>query len=160
MAFSPRFTGAPLQLSQDVSNIATYDTNAVPNHVAAVQYLGEPITRSASRSGSTLPPLPRTSPRPVIGNIGRTESWLSGPGLWQFDPSLARIFKLTERFNLEVRAEAENFFNNPHFSGINTGCTTTASSIRGMRPLAATPSARSAPLTVQRVVQFGAFLRF
>ena len=160
------FTGQPLQLSQDVSNINTYDTSAVPNHVAAVQYLG-----GANNSlgfpqwfnpSAFVPNLSSTS----IGNMGRTESWLRGPGLWQFDPSLARIFKLTERFNLEVRAEAENFFNNPHFggggpnigSGINTGCTTTA--VAGGGVSCGTTFGEINSTYGERVVQFGAFLRF
>jgi hypothetical protein len=160
------FTGQPLQLSQDVSNINTYDTSAVPNHVAAVQYLG-----GANNSlgypqwfnpSAFVPNLSATS----IGNIGRTESWLRGPGLWQFDPSLARIFKLTERFNLEVRAEAENFFNTPHFggggpnigSGINTGCTTTA--VAGGGVSCGTTFGEINTSYGERVVQFGLFLRF
>jgi len=153
------FSGAPLQLSQDVSNINTYDTNAVPNHVAAVQYLGAANNSLGFpqwfNSSAFAPNLSTTD----IGNIGRTESWLTGPGLWQFDPSLARIFKLTERFNLEVRAEAENVFNNPHFSGISTGCTTTASSSGGP-PTCGDTFGEIGSSYGQRVVQFGAFLRF
>ena len=152
------FTGEPLSLYQDVSNIDTYDTSAVPNHVAAVQYLG-----GANNSlgypqwfnpSAFVPNLSATS----IGNMGRTESWLRGPGLWQFDPSLARIFKLTERFNLEVRAEAENFFNTPHFGDPNTGCTTTAVTGGGVSCGATMGEIGSS--YGQRVVQFGVFLRF
>jgi len=159
------FSGAPLQLGQDVSNlggtIGTYDTSAVPNHVAPVQYLGATNNSLGFpqwfNSSAFVPNLSTTS----IGNIDRTQSWLRGPGLWQLDPSLARIFKLSERFTLEFRAEAENFFNNPHFSSINTGCTTTAP-----------PPGQTGPPNCgntfgeigssygERVVQFGAFLRF
>jgi hypothetical protein len=39
------------------------------------------------------------------------------------DASLFRHFKLTERFNLEFRAEAQNLTNSPHFSNPNTTCT-------------------------------------
>lgn len=153
------FSGAPLQLSQDVSNINTYDTSAVPNHVAAVQYLGAGNNSLGFpqwfNSTAFAPNLSST----LIGNIGRTQSWLTGPGLWQFDPSLARIFKLSERFNLEVRAEAENVFNTPHFSGINTGCTTTASS-NGGPPTCGITFGEIGSSYGERVVQLGAFLRF
>jgi hypothetical protein len=151
------FTGSPLQISQDVSNIDTYDTSAVPNHVAAIQYLG-----AANNSlgfpqwfnpSAFVPNLSSTS----IGNIGRTESWLRGPGLWQLDLSLARTFKLTERFNLEVRAEAENIANTPHFNNPNTGCTTTA--VDGTDTCGSTMGELTSSYG-QRVVQFGAFLRF
>jgi len=153
------FTGAPLQISQDVSNINTYDTSAVPNHVAAVQYLGGANNSDGHpqwfNSSAFAPNESATS----IGNIGRTESWLRGPGLWQFDPSLARIFRLTERFNLEVRAEAENIFNTPHFQSINTGCTTTASTTGGADTCGVAFGSIGGSYG-QRVVQFGAFLRF
>ena len=159
------FTGAPLQISQDVSNISTYDTSAVPNHVAPVKYMGGKNNASGFPEwfdpSAFAPNLSTTS----IGNIGRTESWLRGPGLWQFDPSLARIFKLTERFNLEVRAEAENLFNTPHFgngiggsnNGLNTTCTTTA--VEGGNTCG-TSFGLITGTYGQRVVQFGAFLRF
>lgn len=151
------FTGDPLQLGQDVSNINTYGTSAVPNHVAAVQYMG-----AANNSlgfpqwfnpSAFVPNLSSTS----IGNMGRTESWLRGPGLWQLDPSLARTFKLSERFNLEVRAEAENIANTPHFNDPNNGCTTTA--VGGTDTCGNTMGELTSSYG-QRVVQFGAFLRF
>jgi hypothetical protein len=152
------FTGEPLSVGQDISNINTYDTSAVPNHVTAVQYLGGANNSLGFpqwfNSSAFAPNLSST----IIGNIGRTESWLRGPGLWQFDPSLARIFKLTERFNLEVRAEAENLFNTPHFNDPNTGCTTTA--VAGGGDTCGATIGEITSSYGQRVVQFGAFLRF
>lgn len=151
------FSGAPLGVSQDVSNINTYDTSAVPNHVAPVQYLGAANNSLGFpqwfNSDAFVPNTSSTS----IGNFGRTASWFRGPGLWQFDPSLARIFKISERFNLELRAEAENFFNNPHFSGINTGCTSTE--VNGVDTCGSTFGEITSSYG-ERVVQFGAFLRF
>ena len=82
---------------------------------------------------------------------------MRGPGLWQLDASLARIFKLTERFNLEVRAEAENLFNKPHFGDPNTGCTTTE--VGGVETCGNTFGEIGSSYG-ERVVQFGAFLRF
>ncbi|HEV2380064.1 MAG TPA: TonB-dependent receptor [Terriglobia bacterium] len=153
------FTGAPLQIGQNVSNLNTFDTSAVPNHVAAVQYVGGTNNSQGNpqwfNSDAFAPNLSST----VIGNIGRTESWLRGPGLWQFDPSLARIFKLSEKFTLEVRAEAENIFNTPHFSGINTTCTETASTTGGA-PNCGIGFGSITSAYGERVVQFGAFLRF
>lgn len=151
------FTGDPLSISQDISNLSTFDTSAVPNHVAAIQYLG------AANNSLGFPQwfnqdsfVPNTSST-VIGNVGRTESWLRGPGLWQLDASLARTFKITERFNLEVRAEAENLFNTPHFNDPNTGCTTT--SVNGALTCGDTFGEITSSYG-ERVVQLGAFLRF
>ena len=152
------FTGAPMGISQDVSNLNTNDTSAVPNHVAPVQYLGGANNSLGFpqwfNSSAFVPNLSSTS----IGNVGRTESWFRSPGLWQLDASLARTFKLTERFNLEIRAEAENLFNTPHFSGINTGCTDTA--VSGGPDTCGTTFGEIGSSYGERVVQFGAFLRF
>ncbi|PYU07682.1 MAG: hypothetical protein DMG33_04135, partial [Acidobacteria bacterium] len=41
---------------------------------------------------------------------------LLGPGSVNFDFNLFRTFKLTERFNLQFRADAANLFNAPHFN--------------------------------------------
>jgi len=38
-----------------------------------------------------------------------------GPGAWNDDLSISKMFKLTERFNLEFRAEAFNVFNHHNF---------------------------------------------
>jgi hypothetical protein len=44
---------------------------------------------------------------------------LRGPGVVNLDLSLFRKFQLTERFNLEFRAESYNFTNTPHFDNPN-----------------------------------------
>jgi hypothetical protein len=41
---------------------------------------------------------------------------MRGPGITNMDFGLFRGFKLTERFNLQFRAEAFNLFNTPHFN--------------------------------------------
>lgn len=143
------FTGAPLQVSQDVVNaqFATLDTPQVPLHSGAVQYLGAannslgfPMWFSPSAFSVNNSPT-------YIGDVGNRLSWFRGPGLWQLDASVARIFKLTERFNLEVRAEAQNIANTPHFNAPDTDVS----------------SGTFGQLTSsygERLVQFGAFLRF
>jgi hypothetical protein len=44
---------------------------------------------------------------------------LHGPPYFDLDFALARNFKLTERFNLQFRAQSINFTNTPHFSNPN-----------------------------------------
>jgi hypothetical protein len=147
------FTGSPLQLSQDINNLATFDTSPMPNHVAPIQYLG-----AANNSGgfpqwfnaSAFAPNTSTT---SIGNINRTQSWLRGPGLWQLDTSLARVFKLTERFSFEIRGEAENLFNKPHFFNPDTGCTNVNGTCGGT-------FGQLTSSYGERVLQIGAFFRF
>src|SRR5262245_15349719 len=57
-------------------------------------------------------------PRGVkFGTVGRNT--MRGPGVVNADLSLFRTFKLTEKFNLQFRAEAYNFSNTPHFANPN-----------------------------------------
>jgi len=154
------FTGSPLQLSQDSNTLATFDTAQVPNHVGPVHYLG-----GANNTGgfpqwfnadafvpNTVDCTKVTCSAASIGNINRTQSWLRGPGLWQLDTSLARIFKLTERFSFEIRGEAENLFNKPHFNNPNTDCTNVNGTCGTLGELTSSYG--------ERVVQLGAFVRF
>ena len=59
--------------------------------------------------------------RPVtdvrFGTVGRNT--MRGPGVVNMDTSLFRTFKLTERFDLQFRAEAFNLSNTPHFNNPN-----------------------------------------
>ena len=63
----------------------------------------------------------------VYGNSGR--NILRGPGFRNLDVGLSRFFALTERFNLEFRAEAFNIFNTPELGLPNAtlGVATTGS---------------------------------
>ena len=47
---------------------------------------------------------------------------LHGPHQFDWDSALFRDFKLTERFNLQFRAEAFNFSNTPTFSNPSGSC--------------------------------------
>jgi len=49
-----------------------------------------------------------------FGSVGRNT--MSGPGVVNLDLSLFRTFRITERFNLQFRAEAFNLSNTPHFA--------------------------------------------
>jgi hypothetical protein len=52
-----------------------------------------------------------------FGNVGRNT--MRGPSVVNTDFSLFRIFRLTERFDLQFRAEAFNLSNTPHFGNPN-----------------------------------------
>lgn len=55
------------------------------------------------------------------GNAAQTSGDLRGPGRFNVDFSLRRTVPLTERFNLEVSAEASNLFNHAEFNGSYVG---------------------------------------
>jgi hypothetical protein len=52
-----------------------------------------------------------------FGNVGRNS--MRGPGVVNTDLSLFRTFKLTEKLNLQFRAESFNLSNTPHFANPN-----------------------------------------
>lgn len=45
-----------------------------------------------------------------------------GPGIFNLDAALVRTFRLSERFNLEFRAQSFNLTNTPHFSNPSANC--------------------------------------
>ena len=53
-----------------------------------------------------------------FGNTGR--NLIRGPGLFNLDGSIFRTFKMTERFDLQFRAECFNLVNHPQFAAPNT----------------------------------------
>jgi hypothetical protein len=57
---------------------------------------------------------------PHYGNTGRNQ--FRGPGYFEMDLSVSRAFKLTERFTLQVRADAFSLTNTPHFANPGAGC--------------------------------------
>ena len=69
-----------------------------------------PCTTNYSQSG--LPVF--TSPcLGCAGNLGRNT--FVGPGLWETDMTLSKVFRLTERVNMKFEASAFNLFNHTNF---------------------------------------------
>jgi len=54
----------------------------------------------------------------TYGNAGRNT--IIGPGSWLFNLVLSKNFPLKDSMGLEMRAEADNVFNHPNYSGIDT----------------------------------------
>ncbi|WP_031500125.1 TonB-dependent receptor [Bryobacter aggregatus] len=65
-----------------------------------------------------------TTPLGVQGDLGRNV--VRGFGSAQADLAVRREFRLTERFNLQFRAEAFNLLNRPNFGAINSSLTSNA----------------------------------
>lgn len=53
-----------------------------------------------------------------FGNAGRNV--ISGPGFFNLDASIFKLFSITERMNLEIRGEAFSVTNTPQFNNPNT----------------------------------------
>jgi hypothetical protein len=49
-----------------------------------------------------------------VGNTGR--NYFIGPGFFEMDISISKKFRITERINFDLRADAKNFLNRPNFN--------------------------------------------
>jgi hypothetical protein len=86
-----------------------------------------------------------------VGNLGRNT--FVGPGIFQTDMSLTKIFRLTERFNLKFDASAFNVFNRTNFE-LATGGTANKNNI------ASGNFGVAGGVIGQRTMQFGLKLNF
>jgi Carboxypeptidase regulatory-like domain/TonB dependent receptor-like, beta-barrel len=119
--------GAPLYMTQTSSFLNTPGTSQVPDFSGTLNMIKG--TGPGQQWFNTTAFTPVETVR--LGNGGRGDSWLRGPGFAQLDLSLFRTFKLTERFNLKMRAEMLNFSNTPHWNNPNTTCTITTAGACG-----------------------------
>ncbi len=115
------WTGAPLTLGQSGGgNLNTPGTSQDPNQIAAVRY---PKGQGPGQFWFDPASFAPVEANGTLGSVGRNPSWLRGPGLVQLDASLFRHFKITERYDMELRLETQNTTNSPHFNNPNTTCT-------------------------------------
>jgi hypothetical protein len=87
----------------------------------------------------------------TFGNESRTDPVLRGPGIANYDFAIFKRTAITERFNLEFRAEAFNLFNRVQFGQPNVQYTTAANSTFGVI---------STQLNQPRLMQMALRLRF
>ena len=67
----------------------------------------------------------------TLGNEGRNDSRVRGPGINNFNFALFKRTRINERFNLEFRSEVFNVFNRVQFGQPNRVATTSATSTFG-----------------------------
>jgi len=104
---------------------------------------------------------------PQPGQQGSGRNTAQGPDFWNLDSGLTKNFKLTERFNLQFRAEAFNVLNHPNFENprnASSGSPRVNSSLFG-RTCCSTSSLPSSATVIaigepNRVMQFGLKLSF
>lgn len=95
-------------------------------------------------------------PYGTLGNVSRDN--LIGPGLWDLDFSLLKNTKLTEKVNLELRAEFFNILNHASLGNPTPGFTFTGDPIGWPLVNPGTPSTNPADYAITTVTQGGAVL--
>ncbi len=104
---------------------------------------------------------------PEPGQFGMGRNAVRGPGFWNFDLGVLKRFNLTERVNLQFRAEFFNAFNHPNFENprnASEGSPTVTSSLFGQTccVTSSVPSSSTIVATGEpnRVIQFALKLQF
>jgi hypothetical protein len=108
-------SGQPLTVTTGHDDSLTDLNNDRPDQVLADVYPATPGCKSAPCDQWINPAAFVPNPTGTFGNVGRNE--LRGPGTVNVDVALSRIFKFTERFSVQVRAEAFNVINHTNFVG-------------------------------------------
>ena len=121
--------GFPLALTAS-PNVTGFNLGLRPNVVPGCNPV---VSGSAqSRLNDWFNPACFTVPAAyTLGNESRTDSRLRGPGIANYNFSLFKKTAITERFNLEFRAEIFNLFNRVQFAQPNAGITTAANPTTG-----------------------------
>ncbi len=105
-------TGSPLSVlvNRAAANVPSGQTQSQRAH-----YVGGVDPYMANPSpGQWLNPAAFVAPaNGTYGNAGRNA--FRGPGLWQMDMGLTKKIRISERMNLDLRAEAFNLFNRAQF---------------------------------------------
>ena len=90
---------------------------------------------------------------PAPGGTGMGRNIFEAPGYWNLDLGVTKRFAVTERANLQLRAEAFNAFNHPNFDNprdASTGSPSIRSTV-----FAQTCCATVAPPSTQTIIQTG-----
>ncbi len=108
-------SGTALNVTQP-QNTAGSDnlTNQRPDRATGI----DPYPAQQSPGSWLNPAAFQVAPRGRYGNSGRNP--LYGPSFLQVDASAIKDTRLTERLNLQFRAEIFNLFNTPNFAPPNT----------------------------------------
>ena len=111
------FMGRRSTLEASGSSLNMPDNQQTPDQVGSLSYTGCQGPDPGCTWFDTSAFVPVTAVR--FGTVGRNT--LRNPGVVNMDMSLYRTFKITEKLDLQFRAEAFNVSNTPHFNGPDTG---------------------------------------
>jgi hypothetical protein len=126
------YTGLPFTVTADGNALNANGATQTADQVGEYHYIGGQPLRSGQTCATTdlschyfdptafAAPLITSNANAHFGNTGRNQ--FRGPGYFEMDLSVSREFSLTERFKLQLRAEAFSLTNTPHFANPNTGC--------------------------------------
>jgi hypothetical protein len=114
------YTGQPINLSDGGKDISlSGQLLDRPNVVSPNSVIPSSQTQKSWFNQAAF----ATQPTGTFGNLGRFAIY--GPGTWNIDIAGSRTFKLTERFNLQARADVFNILNHANWGTPGTSITAT-----------------------------------
>jgi hypothetical protein len=109
-------SGQPLNITSGKDNSLTGLGNDRPNQVMSNVFAASSACSSSAICVQYLNPAAFLQNRiGTYGDLGRNA--VGGPAFFNIDVALSRIFRVTERFTLQARAEAFNILNHTNFVG-------------------------------------------
>ena len=107
------FVGTPFRVSSSGASVNS------PGNSQSADRVGEVVRLGGIGSGNPYYDTSAWAPVTEVryGNEGRNH--IRGPGVFNIDLGLFRRFPIGSKVNLELRAEAFNLTNTPHFSNPN-----------------------------------------
>lgn len=113
-------SGWPLSFFAPVTGLGNRP-NAVPGvdpHLSGSRSNAQKVNEWFNTSAFSLPA------SYTLGDVGRTDGAVRGPGIHNVDFSLERDFPIHENWRAQFRVEAFNLFNTPHFNLPDTSMNT------------------------------------
>lgn len=116
-------SGSPFDVTYSISNIGNQNITGSYTEPARVKLVSNPLSGISGDEYHRVDPLAFLPP--PVGSIGidAPTNYLRNPGINNTNLSIQKIFQMTEKTRLELRADAFNVFNHPQFSGINNSLT-------------------------------------
>ncbi len=148
-------TGLPFDVTTGVDNSKTGVGRDRPNLILPDAYNSNwgPNLPQYLNPGAFLPNATGT-----FGNLGHNAFY--GPGTFEFDAAVSRIFAFTERWRLEARAEGFNVINHTNFAAPTTSPNNLGLNSTNFGRLTTTQSVGPGQLGTNRILQFALKLHF
>ena len=114
-------SGAPFTVSANVNGFGNQELTGSYTEPSRARVIGNPYAGTSHDPYHRLNPAAFAAPvagDPGIGQEGANQ--FTGPGTNNTDLTLQKEFKVKERYNFQLRADAFNVFNHTQFNGINS----------------------------------------
>ncbi len=154
-------SGRPINVITDAGGV-NYNYVQRPDIVPGVNPIlshWTPTTGYLNPAAFAYPATTAADPNGYFGDLGRDQ--IFGPGFWNLDFSTTKNFQLSERLQLQFRAEFFNIFNHPNFA-LPSNVVSPGSSTAGL--ITQTPDVAQGNPGLggggPRVMQFGLRLQF